>query len=99
MGCGSQWSWSSNGVRKVECVRVRGNSPRVFAGWGCHSFAAEVAVFGRRRTTDASAGWPKTPPTYWDVREWVMGGGERRNRSGGARSGLGGWWDSCGSVR
>jgi len=53
MGCGSQCSWSSNGVRKVEYVRGRWNSPMVFAGsdWGCHSFAAEVAVLvggGRR---------------------------------------------------
>jgi len=36
MGCGGEWSWSRNGVRKVEYVRVRGNCPRVFAGsdWG-----------------------------------------------------------------
>jgi len=69
MGCGGEWSWGRNGVRKLECVRERGDSPMVFAGsdWGCHSFAAEVAVFDRRRTMYASAGWPRMPPTYWDV--------------------------------
>ena len=52
MGFGGEWIWSRNGVRKVECVQVRRNSPRVFvdSDWGCHSFAAEVAVFDRRRT-------------------------------------------------
>jgi len=28
MGCGGEWTWSRNGVRKVGCVRVRRNSPR-----------------------------------------------------------------------
>ena len=48
-------------MRMVEYVRVRGKSPKVFADsdWGCHSFAAEVAVFGRRRTTYASAAYPE----------------------------------------
>jgi len=43
MGCGGEWSWSRNGVRKVKCVRGRRTALRVFAGsdWGCHSFAAE----------------------------------------------------------
>jgi len=53
-------------MRKVEYVRVRRNSPRLFTG---HSFASEVAVFDRRRTTYASAVWPRTPPTYWNVQE------------------------------
>ena len=55
-------TWRRNGVRKVECMRVRRNSPRVFtdSDCGCHSFASEVAVFDRRRTTNASAVWPRT---------------------------------------
>jgi len=42
----------------VRSVRVRRNSPRVFADsdWGYHSFAAGLAVFGSRRTMYASAG-------------------------------------------
>jgi len=90
---GEEWTWSRNRVRKVECVRVRRNSARVFADsdWGYHNFAAEVGVLGRRRTTYASAGWPRTPPTYWNVQEEVMGEAERRNRSRGARSGVRKW--------
>jgi len=31
MSCSGEWSWSRHGVRKVECVQVRRNSPGVFA--------------------------------------------------------------------
>ena len=70
--------WSA----QVECVQVRRNSPRVFAGsdWGCQSFAAEDDVCECGVAQNAT-----------QLLECPIGGGERRNRSGGTRSGVGRW--------
>jgi len=49
----------------VRSVRVRRNSPRVFANsdWGCHSFAAEVAdLVGGGRCMRVRCGPERCPP-------------------------------------